>query len=141
MNTHDKDLLKKARLKATPVRLLVLSTLRSASKPFTVKDLLAVLSKKDPSIDTVTVYRTLNSFEGANIVRSLSLGSDALSYELADDHHHHIVCVRCGLIEGFDLCAFTKLGEEILKGSKKFKTISKHSFELFGTCVSCSKNR
>ncbi len=141
MNTHDKKLLNDAKLKATPVRLLVLSTLRSAPKPLTVKDLLKALSKKDSSIDTVTVYRTLKSFEDADIVRSLSLGADALSYELADDHHHHIVCLRCGLVEGFELCAFTRLGDEILKNSKKFKTISKHSFELFGTCSSCVTSR
>lgn len=138
MTAKDKEILNKVGLKATPVRLLVLATLRNASRPLTVKDLLKVLTKKDSSIDTVTVYRTLRSFEEASVVRSLSLGSDALSYELADDHHHHIVCLKCGLVEGFETCAFTKIGDSILKASKKFKVISKHSFELFGTCSSCA---
>ncbi|MFA6158690.1 MAG: Fur family transcriptional regulator [Candidatus Paceibacterota bacterium] len=138
MQTRDRDTLNKAGLKATPVRLSVLAALSTASHPLTVKGLLGELSKKGSSIDTVTIYRTLKSFEGASIVRSLSLGGDALSYELADDHHHHIVCLSCGLIEGFDECAFVRLGDSILAKSKKFKTISRHSFELFGTCSACA---
>lgn len=138
MSYDDKNTLKKAGLKATPMRLLVLATLRDASKPLAVKDLLRELSKKDSSVDTVTVYRTLKSFEDACVVRSLSLGGDALRYELADDHHHHIVCLSCGLIEGFDVCAFAKLGDSILENSKKFSSITRHSFELFGLCSACA---
>jgi Fe2+ or Zn2+ uptake regulation protein len=137
MSIIDKNLLKESGLKATPVRLAALVALRNASTPLTAKELIACLSKKDPSVDTVTVYRTLKSFEDASVVRSLSLGGDALRYELADDHHHHIVCLSCGLIEGFDACAFAKLGDSILRNSKKFKTITRHSFELFGLCTSC----
>ncbi len=138
MDSKDVEVLREAGLKATPVRLSVLSALAAATRPLTVKDLIGTLSKKDVAIDTVTVYRTLRSLEEASIVRSLSLVSDALSYELADDHHHHIVCLKCGLVEGFEACAFSSLGESILRNSKRFKIISRHSFELFGTCVSCS---
>jgi len=141
MHSHDADTLKKAGLKATPVRLLVLAVLGKASKPLSVKDLVKGLSKKDSSIDTVTVYRTIKSFEDTGVVRSLSLGGDALLYELESDHHHHIVCLSCGLIEAFDACAFAKLGDSILKGSRKFASITRHSFELFGTCRSCSLSK
>ncbi len=137
----DKNILKQAGLKATPMRLLVLATLRDASEPLAVRDLLRELSKRDPAVDTVTVYRTLKSFEDMSVVRSLSLGGDALRYELADDHHHHIVCLSCGLIEAFDACAFAKLGDSILKNSKKFASITRHSFELFGLCSACAASK
>lgn len=137
----DSQTIKKAGLKVTPMRLLVLSILRAASRPLLVRDLVTALSKKDPSVDTVTVYRTLKSFEEKSVIRSIFLGTDALSYELADDHHHHIVCLSCGVIEGFDACAFEKLGDSILKNSKKFKAITKHSFELFGTCSGCVSSK
>lgn len=139
MKRSSEDIVKAAGLKITHVRLSALDALASARKPLTAKALLSALAKKDKTIDTVTVYRTLKSFEESGIIRSLSLGSDSLSYELAHDHHHHIVCLSCGLIEDFDACAFDSLKSKILKDSRHFKAITKHSFEMFGVCVSCDK--
>jgi Fe2+ or Zn2+ uptake regulation protein len=138
MRSNDIEVLRGAGLKVTPVRVAAFEALRTATKPLTAKEIKVFLSKRDSSIDTVTVYRTLKSFEDAGLIRPLSLVGDAVSYELADDHHHHIVCLSCGLIEGFDACAFAGLGSSILENSKNFHSIARHSFELFGTCSACA---
>ena len=131
--------LRDAGLKVTPVRTAVLDFLTRMGRPFTAKEIVAKLAPKMKGLDMVTVYRTLHSFEKEGMVRSLSLGQDALSYEVPSHHHHHIVCTNCGLIESFEACAFDSIKANVLKKSKSFKDISKHSFELFGLCKVCSK--
>ncbi|HEY0907821.1 MAG TPA: Fur family transcriptional regulator [Candidatus Paceibacterota bacterium] len=134
-----KTQLRDSGLKATPVRQAVLALLSRSGKPFTAKEIVAKLSIKIKGLDTVTVYRTLHSFEKEGIVRSISLGKDALSYEVPSHHHHHIVCTDCSHIEDFEACAFDSLKDSVLKHSKSFTDITKHSFELFGLCKACSK--
>ncbi len=139
MNKAIKGELRDAGLKVTPVREAVLEFLTRMGRPFTAKEIVAKLSPKMPGLDMVTVYRTLHSFEKEGIVKSLSLGQEALSYEVPSHHHHHIVCTNCALIESFDVCVFESVKENVLKKSKSFKDITKHSFELFGLCKACSK--
>ena len=51
----------------------------------------------------VTVYRALDLLSGLGLVRRLDLG-DGPRYELAEDHHHHLICEGCGEITEFDEC-------------------------------------
>ncbi len=129
-------ILKEADLKATLPRLAVLGVLADFHEPKNVQDIHTKLSKK--GIDIVTVYRTLTSFEKAGLVRRVDLRKDAVFYELADEHHHHIVCTNCGDVEDFELCDIESLTKKITVKAKKFKTINQHSFELFGVCTACA---
>ena len=134
-SSYDKVLRDHA-LKCTPTRLLVLGIFESTHTPLTVQALHALMRKS--KIDLVTLYRTLESFEKAGIIRRVDLRQDSISYELAEEHHHHIVCTSCGIIEDIPSCDVATLVTKITRSSSKFKKIQEHTFELFGICSDCS---
>ncbi|MES2436761.1 MAG: transcriptional repressor [Patescibacteria group bacterium] len=136
---HDfSTILKNKKFKVTPARVAILEVFSKECKPVNAEEIFD--SVKDTKIDQVTVYRTLNSFEETGILKRVDLRKGSAYYELnSAQHHHHIVCTICGTIEGFDMCSVEKISKEVLNTSKKFKTISDHSLELFGSCTKCSK--
>lgn len=132
--------LREAGLKATTPRLVVLEVLARTKKPMGVPELQQALAKGDA--DTVTLYRILEDFSAAGIVRRVDLRHGHADYELVHagphgHHHHHIVCTSCGRIEDIDACAGKPLEAEALRASTHFKTIEDHSLEFFGVCAEC----
>jgi Fur family ferric uptake transcriptional regulator len=86
-----------------------------------------------PEVGLVTVYRTLGLLSELGIARRLELG-DGVRYELAEDHHHHMICESCGAISEFqerpldpESLAFKGLGFEVRS----------HSLEVYGRCARC----
>lgn len=133
-----KDILRKYKLKVTPARLSMLSVFQKTHKPISAEDISRVVAKE--KIDQVTVYRTLHTFEEANIIRRVDMRQDAVFYELANSHHHHVICTSCGDVEDFDFCVKDGLEEQVVRQSKKFSHINDHSLELFSVCKPCTKN-
>lgn len=129
--------LRNAKLKATPARKHILDIFSADCHPINAEFIYAKLKSK--KINQVTVYRTLSSLEQARIIKKVNLRKDSAYYELADNHHHHVVCKGCGKIESFDTCALTELSKNILKNSSHFKVIDDHSLEMFGMCKACQK--
>lgn len=135
---NPKMLLRRAGIKATKIRIAVLDLFSHGCKPLSASDIFDSLRRQ--KTDLVTVYRTLTSFENAVILRRVDLRKDSVYFELADHHHHHIVCTLCGRTEEFSQCDIDKLFSKALQRSKNFNTVTGHSFELFGLCNTCSKN-
>jgi Fe2+ or Zn2+ uptake regulation protein len=81
----------------------------------------------------VTVYRTLGLLSGLGLVRRLDLGAGP-RYELAEDHHHHLICERCGEITEFETCP---LDLRWLPGARGDFQVRAHSLEVYGTCSDC----
>ncbi len=132
-----KEIFNKNKLKHTKSREKILSVFYETSRPIDADFLIKKI--KDKKIDRVTVYRTLNTFEVKKIIHRVDLRKDSVFYELSlNQHHHHIVCIKCGDIEKIDYCFENKLPSKILSGSKKFKSIEDHSFEFFGKCNKCN---
>ncbi|MEN8040401.1 MAG: transcriptional repressor [Actinomycetota bacterium] len=90
-----------------------------------------------------SLYRTLSVFEEASILRKHH-GSDGVArYELDEwltGHHHHLVCVSCGLIE--DIEVPDDIDQEVHEIATKigaaagFRVID-HVLEVEGVCVNC----
>ena len=122
-------------LRATAGRVAVLEALIAAQKPVSAEE----LHRDVRSIDLVTVYRTLQRFLDASLVRAVRFKDTTVRYELAKDtHHHHLQCTRCGIVDELPDCGLP-LNRLALKRTKKFAAIEEHSLEFFGTCVSCAK--
>jgi Fur family ferric uptake transcriptional regulator len=86
-----------------------------------------------PEVGLVTVYRTLDLLGGLGIVRRLDLG-DGARYELAEDHHHHMICESCGDISEFDECP---LDPALLPLQSSEFEVRSHSLEVYGRCLAC----
>jgi Fe2+ or Zn2+ uptake regulation protein len=131
------DILKGVGLKVTPTRSLILGVFAaSACKPINADELYHKLASH--ALNLVTIYRTLESFEKAGILKRVDLRKGSVYYELAEHHHHHIVCTECGKTESFEACEVGKLSKQILKQSS-FKNINQHALEFFGVCRSCAR--
>lgn len=132
-----RELLKLKSLKATSSRLAILNALRTAKNPFTAEELHKKINK---SSDLVTVYRGLETFLTCKLVHEIHLKDGTARYELASEqHHHHLVCTGCGIIDELPSCEVSELESLALKRSTRFATISEHALEFFGTCRACAR--
>ena len=114
--------------KATPQRMAVLRALVAEQH-----QRLEEIRARCPDIGLVTLYRTLGLLGELGIVRRLDLG-DGTRYELAEDHHHHLICESCGDISEFEECPLDP--ERVSLGSTEFEVRS-HSIEVYGQCAEC----
>jgi Fur family transcriptional regulator, ferric uptake regulator len=112
--------------KATPQRLAVLGALAAEQHQS-----LEEIRSRCPGVGLVTVYRTLDLLSEIGAVRRLELG-DRPRYELAEDHHHHLICETCGDISEFEECP---LDLRLLRDAG-FE-VSAHSLEIYGRCAGC----
>lgn len=134
------SLLKKEGVKITNTRKLLLEFLTSVSSPVSVFDILEFFSKKKNPVNKTTIYRELEFLLGKEIVRSVYIDEKQMKYELASDHHHHLVCQKCEKVEEISLeemeKVFTSFEKKLLK-KHSFKNII-HSLEFFGVCKNCA---
>ncbi len=114
--------------KATPQRLAVLRALAAEQHQS-----MGELRRRCPRVGVVTMYRTLDLLTELGIVRRLDLG-DGARYELAEDHHHHMICESCGDISEFEECPLDP--ERVSLTSSEFEVRS-HSIEVYGRCAEC----
>jgi len=133
-----KKLLKANSLKYTKQRELILEIIFNNDGHFTPEDIYNLIKKSYPEVKLgiATVYRTLTLLEDANIVSSISFGTQGKKYEFGlKDHHDHLVCLECGDISEFYDGTIEKLQEEIAK-KYNFK-MTNHIMKIMGICSVC----
>lgn len=136
-NTEIKAVIRKAGFRATNQRIALLEYLTKVHKPESISQIASALGEQ---MDLVTIYRVVESFVKAGLLRQVDLRKGYPLFEIADAHdHHHIVCTDCGKVEDFNGCDSERLTKNALKQSKNFSMISGHSFELFGRCNICTR--
>ncbi len=81
-----------------------------------------------------TIYRTLNTLLEQGVIEPMEFNDEAAKYRLkcGDEHHHHLVCVGCGLTQPLEDCPV----DEILDHVGKFEVLN-HRFEVYGYCEDC----
>tara|TARA_A100000164_G_scaffold366822_1_gene388109 strand:- start:30 stop:440 length:411 start_codon:yes stop_codon:yes gene_type:complete len=101
------DAVKKAGLKATLPRMLILEVLTktiNSEVHLSAEDIYKDLLTRGDDVGLATVYRVLSQFESAGIVNRHNFEEGHAVYEMTQDHHHdHMVCVDTGkTIEFYD---------------------------------------
>lgn len=135
MDSSDKlkILLKKQGYSVTRPRVATFEVLLEAHEALTIAQLIERL----PSIDMVSVYRTLQLFEKAGIVHRVWNGfkSKIELSETFSPHHHHFVCNNCGAAQAIKS---NQLEESLhaLESEYGFD-LRTHSVELSGFCEAC----
>ncbi len=121
------------------VRRRLVKVLRTAGKPLTNTQITA----SDNSLVQSSVYRNLNVLEDAGAVTRITTNDEFARYELTEhitEHHHHIICTRCGDIVDFSLPSVLEdsLNLSLRKAANKVGfDIDNHRLDALGTCVSC----
>lgn len=132
------DVIRDAQLKATKPRVVILEALSQSRYP---RDVETIARKVHPQkIDVVTVYRTLETFEKAGLVRRVDLRRGKTYFEIVDDgaDHHHVVCTECGVVKDVTGCEYPTQ-KKALQKTRGFAKITSHSFEYFGVCSPCAR--
>lgn len=91
-----------------------------------------------------TLYRTLTVLSNVGVLQRTHGGDGVARFELAEwlrGHHHHLVCVECGVVEDVDV---TAADEELLRsfarrlaGRKGFAARG-HQIDVEGVCGACA---
>lgn len=118
---------------------IILDTLSNEGAHLTSHQVFERVQHRLPAINPSTVYRSLERLVEQGRVTISDMGFGASVYELAgEEHHHHLVCQKCGSI--------TMLSDqqvspwfEILEKEYRF-TIKTNHLVLFGVCKVCQTN-
>jgi Fur family ferric uptake transcriptional regulator len=82
----------------------VVSVLARRDCCLTVPEIVEAVRGEGREIGIATVYRVVDLLAERQLVQKLDLGDGRAHYErveLADEHHHHLVCSECGRVEPF----------------------------------------
>ena len=123
----------------TEGRRRIVDVLMRAESPLTLPELLS----GDPALAQSSAYRNLAVLEEAGVVRRLVHGADYAHYELAEDlteHHHHLICERCGAVADVSFGARTEQAlDEALRTIVRRHGFapSHHTLDVYGLCTTC----
>lgn len=123
----------------TTGRRRLVDALACSGQPLTLPDIVEIA----PDLAASSVYRNLEVLEQCGVVKRIASGSGHAHFELAEpllSHHHHLVCVDCGVIED------VRLDDEVeevldqhlslIASRASFKPLH-HSLDLHGHCANC----
>lgn len=127
-------------------RQAIVSVLETAERPLTSNEI--VERGRSHGLVLSSVYRNLTVLEESGVAVRVSGWDDALRYELAesltDHHHHHLVCVECGVVSDFE--ASPKLERAMDRAVAEISletgfSVRTHRFDLEGVCADCERAR
>jgi Fur family ferric uptake transcriptional regulator len=123
-------------LKHTRQREAILEVFLSARGHITSEDLYQQVRARHPHIGYTTVYRTMKLLCDAGLAHEHNFDGTT-RYEIAHEHHDHLVCVRCGKIVEFE-CGMIEAAQERIAQAHGFRVL-RHRHELYGHCPECQK--
>jgi len=124
----------------TSGRRRLVEVLATAERPLTLPEVL----DHDGALSQSSAYRNLDVLESSGAIKRLTGSGDHAHFELAESmlgHHHHLICMGCGVIED------VRLGdalEEAVDGALARAAVEvgftpfHHSLDLHGHCAECS---
>jgi len=122
----------------TPQRLLVLETVRQDGGHLTAETIHARVAARYPYINRATIYRTLTWLTEQELISVTDLGAGQAEYQyLAREHHHHLVCLKCGERQEFPDALVAPLATAI-RAQYGFAPRLDH-LAVFGLCQRCQE--
>jgi len=137
INLSSTKLLDEKGLLKTNQRKEILNIMSLEDKPLTAKSIYNKLKNRNPHLKLSTVYRNLNIFAEKDIVRKLNIRNDSnenLFELIIKDHHHHLVCMKCGEIKDIK-CLLDDYLKEIEDNNNYL--IKDHRLTVYGLCEDC----
>lgn len=126
--------------KLTPQRWAILNVFfLSPGRHLHAEEVLEALRRLYPqeNFGLATVYRTMELYRDLGILRRVEFGDGRGRYELAarDEHHHHLICTSCGLVQEVADDLFESVEKTLLErvGFQVFDTV----VQFHGLCTAC----
>ena len=122
----------------TSQRLAILHVLHYEGTHLSPTEVYKKAKKELPGLTEPTVYRTLEFLAENGLVRSSHSHNGHLTYQIAGEDHHHVVCRFCGS----EIEVQHQLLENLyrkLESTSGYERIDSH-VTFFGICPECQKN-
>jgi Fur family ferric uptake transcriptional regulator len=131
---HLKEL-KNSGLKVTLPRVKILEIFQSGrQRHMSAEDVFKVLLNEGSDVGLATVYRVLTQFEQAGILSRHHFEAGKAIYELNEGQHHdHLVCLDCGLVEEFYDPEIEKRQREV--ALERGFVLQDHALSLYASCT------
>ena len=125
-------------LKATKQREEIFNLFLGSPGHKNLAQIYALVSKSNPGIGYITVYRTLKLLTRLGLAEERKFADGETRYEpvVGEAHHDHLICLQCGKIVEFENQTMETLQKEIAD-RYRFK-IHHHRMELYGQCSQCA---
>ncbi len=124
-------------LKNTPARAAISNFLINSKEPVDALQIINFLHSKKLNTNKVTVYRNLDVLYKNGLLDRFEFGEGKFRYEFKKNHHHHLVCNKCGRVEDVAGEYLTDLESKIRRQNGFL--IKSHSLEFYGLCRRCQK--
>lgn len=108
----------------------------------TAQEIFDRLRAEGRSVGIASVYRTLEQLSRDGHLQRIDLGSGTTRFEpihAGGEHHHHVVCERCGRVEAFADSELERALHEV--EGKTGYAVGGHDVVLRGVCDSCAPGR
>src|SRR4029079_6845978 len=120
-------------------RQAVIEALASHDCAVTALDLEDDLRTSEVAVARASIYRALDQLEALRLVHRVDVGRGRASYERAErdgEHHHHMVCDRCGRVTPFEDGRLERAIRRVSDGATF--DVKEHEIVLRGLCPRCS---
>jgi Fur family transcriptional regulator, ferric uptake regulator len=135
---HALDELERAGYRRGEARTAVVDVLAREPCALTAQEIGDTLRRRRRRVGLASVYRALEVLNDLRLVQRLEMGQGVARYEPLDpsgDHHHHLVCQRCGNVVPFD---DPDLESSIAALCERLEfDVDEHDVVLRGACVAC----
>lgn len=126
--------------RATPQRLAVVAGLMAQRGYVTARDLHGAVRRVNRRLGLATVYRTLELLADCGLAERFPQPNNEVRYVFcSEQHHHHLICTRCGLVAEVPGCALHALQRELER--ERHFAITDHALTFFGLCMDCGNGQ
>ena len=119
----------------TSQRMAILHVLRHDGTHLSPADIYKKARKDLPGLTEPTVYRTLEFLAENGLVHPSPTGNGHLTYQIAGDDHHHVICRVCGSEIEVEHTLLESLYRK-LESTSGYVRIDSH-ITFFGVCPKC----
>jgi Fur family peroxide stress response transcriptional regulator len=109
--TKEKDFIATLRehgLQVTYPRLAIYQSLFNTKEHPSAETIYQQVRKRFPMISLGTVYKTLERFHDVGLIQKVSPMTEVARYDAIVDPHHHLVCLKCQMIQDVKDSSFEK---------------------------------
>lgn len=124
--------------KLTGQRRIIIEVFEVCPAHYTAQEVFEKVKLQNSNINFSTVYRNLELLCKIGVINKLNIDSRTSHFELAhNEHHHHVICLKCGEMQSIDMCPYGQLKVSDLD-ELGFVPVN-HKFEIYGYCKKCNK--
>jgi Fur family ferric uptake transcriptional regulator len=139
---HARRTLERDGYRVSAPRSAVVETLATLGCSVTAKEIADRLRERGEDVGVASIYRTLELLDRLRLARRVDAAEGVARYEPIDpsgEHHHHIVCERCGEVTAFEDHDLEHAIEQL--SQRVDFAIDAHDVTLRGECPGCRAAR